>query len=86
MRGRGDAATLDPNVLGQAIASSIPAVIQGLKEAGVIDTKENRRRGPRDKKPRNKVAGTLGTPSTLGIPSDGDRTNDQRVEAAQDTE
>jgi len=48
--------TLDPNVLGQAIANSIPAVIQGLKEAGVIETKEKRRGDAKGKKPGNSTA------------------------------
>jgi hypothetical protein len=51
--GRGDAATLDPDLLSQAIASSVPAIISGLEKAGVIETKSSKRKGDKDKKPRN---------------------------------
>lgn len=57
-RGRGDdgdRATIDPNVLGQAIANSMPAIVSGLKKAGVIAATKSK-----DKPARDKKAGTSG--------------------------
>jgi hypothetical protein len=64
-RGQGDSAasgndraTIDPNVLGHAIAASMPGIIEGLKEAGVIETgtgpnkpTKNRKNAKLDEKP-----------------------------------
>jgi hypothetical protein len=57
-RGRGDdgnRSTIDPNVLGQAIANSMPAIVSGLKKAGVIAATKSK-----DKPARDKKAGTSG--------------------------
>jgi hypothetical protein len=67
-RGRGDdgdRSTIDPNVLGHAIAASMPGIIEGLKGAGVIRTGRSRKVGGTENKGHS-------------IASDSDRVDDQR--------